>query len=215
MFDRSAVSVRSSDMTKPRKPHPIVQVAQTAASELNDLLNAIGLRISLLCHQLAASAYEAEMVRLAGLVERASQRVQRLEEYARAEELVASMRPGRTKKRPNAPATNYPAIVSEPGPRTALLITDSSVENSAIKECLERSGCTVVVAESSADGLKLLQSNDNFDHIVCDSAFLAEAGSEFAAELSRAAGASRVYVLLARSRTTAPHLPERSPEHRE
>ncbi len=74
-------------MTKSRKPHPIVQVAQIAASELNDLLNAIGLRVSLLRHQLAASAYETEMVRLAGLVEKASQRVQRLEEYARAEQL--------------------------------------------------------------------------------------------------------------------------------
>src|SRR5208282_631796 len=107
MFKTSAMSVRSSDMKKSRKPHPIVEVARNAATELNDLLNAIGLRISLLRHQLEASSAEAEMVRLATLVEKASQRVQRLEEYARAEELVASMRPGRTKKRPNAPATNY------------------------------------------------------------------------------------------------------------
>jgi PleD family two-component response regulator len=209
MIDRLAVSVRSSDMTKSRKPHPIVQVAQIAASELNDLLNAIGLRISLLRNQLAASAYEAEMVRLAGLVEKASQRVQRLEEYARAEELVASTRPGRPQKRTNTPRPNNPAIVSEPGPRSALLIADSCVENSAIKECLERSGCAVVVAESSADGLKLLQANDHFDHIVCDSVILAEAGSSFTAELSRAARASRVYVLQ-RNR-----LPERPLEHRE
>ncbi len=196
-------------MTKSRKPHPIVQVAQIAASELNDLLNAIGLRVSLLRHQLAASAYETEMVRLAGLVEKASQRVQRLEEYARAEQLVASTRPGRPKKSSNATGTNNPAIVSEPGARTALLITDSSAENRALKECLERSGCAVVVAGSSADGLKLLQSNDNFDHIVCDSGILAEAGWSFTAELSRAARASRVYVL------QRDRLPERTLEHRE
>ena len=121
------------------------------------------------------------MVRLAGLVEKASQRVQRLEEYARAEELVASMRPGRTKRKSDAPGTDNPAMGSEPGPPTALLITDSSVENSAIKECLEHSGCAVVVAESSADGLKLLESNDNFDHIVCDSSLFAETGEWFAA----------------------------------
>ncbi|MGA7871680.1 MAG: hypothetical protein WCA22_12360 [Candidatus Binatus sp.] len=202
-----AVSV--SGKTKSRKPHPIVQVAQNAASELNDLLNAIGLRVSLLHHQLAASAYEAEMVRLAGLVEKASQRVQRLEEYACAEELVASMRPGHTKKRSNAPGTDNPTMVSEPGPRTALLIADSSVENSAIKECLEHSGCAVVVAKSSPDGLKLLESNDNFDHVVCDAVILAEAGWSFTAKLSRAARASRVYVLQRQ------RLPERPPEHRE
>lgn len=92
-------------MTKSRKPDPFVQAAQNAASEINDLLNAIGLRVALLRHQLVASAYEAETVRLAGLVEKVSQRVQRLEEYARAEELVASMRPGRTKKRSNIPGT--------------------------------------------------------------------------------------------------------------
>ena len=79
--------------------------------------------------------------------------------------------------------------------RTALLITDSSGENSAIKESLERSGCIVVVAESSADGLRLLQSSQNFDHILCDSAFISETGWKFTDELSRAAPESRVYVL--------------------
>jgi PleD family two-component response regulator len=195
MLDRSAVSARSPDMTKSRKSHPIVQVAQNAASELNDLLNAIGLRISLMRHQFESSAYEAEMVRLAGLIEKASQRVQRLEEYARAEALVASMRPGRTRKRSNTGGIGNPANAPESAPHTALLITDSSDEDSAIKECLERSGCTVVVAASSADGLKLLQSSDDFDRIVYDSAFLSEAGGKFAAELSRAAHASHVYVL--------------------
>jgi hypothetical protein len=178
-------------MTKSRKPHPILQVARTAASELNDLLNAIGLRISLLRHQLEASASEAEMIRLAMLVEKASQRVWRLEEYARAEELVAAMRPMRTKRR-SAAEVDSQENLSAQGPKTALLIAQTPVD-SPIKECLERSGYTVLVADSPADGLKLLQSNDHFDHIVCDSAFLAETG--FTAELSRAAPTSRVYVL--------------------
>jgi len=180
-------------MKKLRKPHPIVQVARTAATELNDLLNAIGLRVSLLRHQLEASAAEGEMIRLATLVEKASQRVQRLEEYARAEELVASMRPGRATRRPGASESESPGFLSEQKPRTTLFITGGSAIESPIKESLERSGHTVVVAESSADGLKLIQSNDHFDHIVCDSAFLADTG--FTAELSRAASTSRVYIL--------------------
>jgi hypothetical protein len=192
-----AASVWSSDMKKLRKPHPIVQVARTAATELNDLLNAIGLRISLLRHQLEASAAEAEIVRLATLVEKASQRVQRLEEYARAEELVASMRPGRATRRLNRPESGSPGFLSEQRPRTTLFITGGSAVESPIKESLERSGHTVVVAASSADGLKLIQSNDHFDHIVCDSAFLADTG--FTAELSRAASTSRVYILHGRS----------------
>jgi hypothetical protein len=197
MINRPAVSVWSSDMKKSRKSHPIVQVAHTAATELNDLLNAIGLRISLLRHQLEASTAEAEMTRLATLVEKASQRVQRLEEYARAEELVASMRPPRTRRSPT-PESDSPAFLSDQKTRTTLLITDASTAgDSALKGCLERSGHTVLVAESSADGLKLLQSNDHFDHIVCDSAFLSDTG--FTAELSRAASASRVYVLQGRS----------------
>jgi CheY-like chemotaxis protein len=75
------------------------------------------------------------------------------------------------------------------------LITDSSAEDSPIKECLERSGCTVVIAGSSDEGLNLLQSNQSFDHIVCDSTLLAESGGEFTIELSRAAPETRVYVL--------------------
>ena len=180
-------------MTKSRRPHPIVQVVQNAASELNDVLNAISLRISLLQHQAEASTFEAEIARLAGLIEKASQRIHRLDDYARAEELVASMRPARNRKRSRIDRS--PSLPSEPLQRTALLITDSSAEDSPIKECLERSGCTVVIAGSSDEGLNLLQSNQSFDHIVCDSTLLAESGGEFTIELSRAAPETRVYVL--------------------
>jgi len=75
------------------------------------------------------------------------------------------------------------------------LITDPAGENGAIKECLERSGCTVVVAGSSAAGMSMLQSNQSFDHILCDSAFITESGWKLTAELTRAAPESRVYVL--------------------
>jgi len=190
-------------MTKSRKPHPIVQVVQDTASELNDLLNAVGLRIALLRHQLEATAAEAEMARLAGLIDKAAQRVRRLDDYTRAEELVALMRRGRTKRKTESAATDNSPFVSESS-QTALLISSSSAGDSALKECLERSGCQVVAAESSADGLRLLQSNASFDHIVCDSAFLAETGWKFTAELSRAAPSSRVYILHRHSSTGGP-----------
>ena len=180
---------------KSRRPNPIVVAVQDAASELNDLLNAIGLRMSLLQHQVEASAFEAEIARLAGLVEKATERVRLLDEYARAEALVASMRPELAKKPRRISRAENPPVDYERKARTALLISDSAVENSAIKECLERSGCEVVVAESSAAGLKMLQSNQIFDHVLCDSAFITDAGWKFTAELSRAAPESRVYVL--------------------
>ncbi len=177
-------------MTKSHKPNPIVLAVHNAASELNDLMNAIGLRISLLQHQVEGSAFESEIVRLAGLIDRASRRVRRLDEYARAEELVASMRSDRQKSRVGTfGAENHKT-------QTALLITESAGGNGAIKESLERSGCTVVVADSAAEGLRLLQSTQTFDHILCDSAFISETdGWNFTDELSRAARESRVYVL--------------------
>src|ERR1700692_186261 len=110
MFDGSVRSVWSSDMTKSRRPHPIVQVVQNAASELNDVLNAIGLRISLLQHQVEASAFEAEIARLAGLVEKATERVRLLDEYARAEALVASMRPEIAKRPRRISRAENPAV---------------------------------------------------------------------------------------------------------
>ena len=182
-------------MMKSRRPNPIVVAVQDAASELNDLLNAIGLRMSLLQHQVEASAFEAEIARLAGLVEKATERVRLLDEYARAEALVASMRPELAKRPRRISRAENPPVDYDRKARTALLISDSAVENSAIKECLERSGCEVVVAESSAAGLKMLQSNQSFDHVLCDSAFITDAGWKFTAELSRAAPESRVYVL--------------------
>ena len=182
-------------MTKPRKLNPIVLAVENATSELNDLLNAIGLRISLLQHQVEAAAFEAEIARLAGLVDKATQRVRLLDEYVRAEALVASMRPDRAKRPSKISRADNLDVVSDRRPRTALLITDPAGENGAIKECLERSGCTVVVAESSAAGMSMLQSNQNFDHILCDSAFITESGWNLTAEISRAAPESRVYVL--------------------
>ena len=182
-------------MTTSRKLNPVVLAVETATSELNDLLNAIGLRISLLQHQVEASSFEAEIVRLAGLVEKATQRVRLLDEYARAEALVAAMRPERPRRQTKVSTAENLDAVSDRKAQTALLITDAANEDSAIKECLERNGCTVVVAESSAAGLRMLQSNQNFDHILCDSTFIAETGWKFTAELSRAAPESRVYVL--------------------
>lgn len=190
-------------MTKTRKPHPIVRVVQDTASELNDLLNAVGLRIALLRHQLEASAAETEMTRLAGLIDKAAERVRRLEDYTRAEELVAVMRRGHAKRKPDSADASSSAFLSESS-QTALLISNSSADDRAIKECLEHSGCRLVVAESSADGLRLLQSNASFDHIVCDSAFLAESGWKFTAEISRAAPSSRVYILHRHSATGKP-----------
>src|SRR6266436_6922426 len=92
------MAIREFRMTTSRKLNPVVLAVETATSELNDLLNAIGLRISLLQHQVEASSFEAEIVRLAGLVEKATQRVRLLDEYARAEALVAAMRPELAKK---------------------------------------------------------------------------------------------------------------------
>jgi len=182
-------------MTNSRKLNPVILAVEAATSELNDLLNAIGLRISLLQHQVEAAAFEAEIARLAGLVEKATQRVRLLDEYARAEALVAAMRPEQPKRQTKVSSVENLEVVSDRKAQTALLITDAAEENSAIKDCLERNGCTVVVAKSSAAGLQLLRSNPSFDHILCDSAFIAETGSKFTAELSRAAPESRVYVL--------------------
>ena len=196
MLDDSAqIQGAGSNMRKSRKPHPIVEVVESAASDLNDLLNAIGLRIALLRPELEAPTSEAEMMRLAGLVEKATQCVQRLQAYTRAEELVAVMRRERGKHTGEISAMETPPFLADDRQRTALLMTHASADDSAIRECLERSGCQVVAAKSSADGLRLLQSNPGFDHIVCDSAFLAETGWKFTAELSRAAPDSRVYVL--------------------
>jgi len=115
-------------MTSSRKLNPIVLAVEAATSELNDLLNAIGLRISLLQHQVEASAFEAETVRLAGLVEKATQRVRLLDEYARAEALVAAMRPERPRRQTTISSVGNPEAASDRKAQTALLITDAAEE---------------------------------------------------------------------------------------
>src|SRR5258708_24444241 len=43
-----------------------------------------------------------------------------------------------------------------------------------------------------SEGLSLLHSNQNFDHVVCDSTLLAGSGGKFTTELSRTAPETRV-----------------------
>lgn len=202
MLDDNAIRVSGPDMRKVRKSPPIVQVVESAATELNDLLNAVGLRIALLRSQPEGATSDGELARLAGLIEKASQRVQRLQAYTRAEELVAVMRRSRTKVIETSRIKSH-TFLTEERQRTALLISHASYDNTPIRECLERSGCSVIEATSSVEGLRMLQANSDFDHIVCDSSFLAESGWKFTTELSRAAPDSRLYVL------HRPRLPDR------
>src|SRR5579863_8018648 len=79
--------------TSPRKPAPIDLVALKAATELNDILNALGLRLALLRHRSSLSPPSNTNVdRLAGLVDKAVECVRNLQDYIRAEQLVRAIR---------------------------------------------------------------------------------------------------------------------------
>ena len=178
----------------PRKPALVGAVALKAATELNDILNALNLRIALLRHRSNPSSMSTgDMERLSGLVDKAVECVRNLQDYIRAEQLVGAIR--------SAMAEQIDVVQSKAGnaPRMrVLLIGKERGEDSnraSIKSGLERSGCDVIVAASAAEGLEALEHETEFDNIVCDSEILAANGWKFASEVSRAAPAAKVYLL--------------------
>ena len=188
---RPAVAKMGSQISQRRSP-PVSLVALKAATDLNDILNALNLRVALLRHRSnSAAPTGTDMERVAGLVDKAVECVRNLQDYIRAEELVGAIRTAlyeqQIEDRVRGPE-------SEPRMKV-LLIGGERSEDASIKNGLERSGCEVTVAGSAAEGLKALENEIEFDNIVCDSEILAANGWKFAGEVSRAAPAAKVYLL--------------------
>jgi len=179
----------------PRRPAPVGMVALKAATELNDILNALNLRVALLRHRSNPSSLPSgDMERLSGLVDKAVECVHNLQDYIRAEQLVGAIRSAIAEQQIDATHSNSK---NEPRMRVLLIGKERGEDNNgaSIKSGLERSGCDVIVAGSAAEGLEALGHETEFDNIVCDSEILAANGWKFANEVSRAAPAAKVYLL--------------------
>ncbi len=81
-----------SQISQRRSP-PVSLVALKAATDLNDILNALNLRVALLRHRSnSAAPTGTDMERVAGLVDKAVECDRNLQDYIRAEELVGAIR---------------------------------------------------------------------------------------------------------------------------
>ena len=183
-----------SPTTARRPPPPVGMVALKAATELNDILNALNLRVALLRHRSNPSALPTgDMDRLSSLVDKAVECVRNLQDYIRAEQLVGAIRNALHEQQIDAAHSN-----AENGPRMRVLLIGkerADSDGTSIKSGLERSGYDVIVAASADEGLRALEREAEFDNIVCDSEILAANGWKFASEVSRAAPAAKVYLL--------------------
>lgn len=181
-----------------RRPAPVGMVALKAATELNDILNALNLRVALLRHRSNPSALpSSDMERLSGLVDKAVECVRGLQDYIRAEQLVGAIRSALHEQQIEQQIDAHSNAENAPRMRVLLIGKEHSEDSdgTSIKSGLERSGCDVIVAASAAEGLEALEHDPDFDNIVCDSEILAANGWKFASEVNRAAPAAKVYLL--------------------
>ena len=187
-----------------RRPPPVSLVALEAATQLNDILNALGLRLALLrYHPNPTLPSAGNIERLAGLLDKAVECVRNLQDYIRADQLVGAIRVALIEQ--EIEDAGLAELHPEDKPRMrVLLIGRERSDDTAIKIGLERSGCDVIVAASAADGLVALENEPQFDNIVCDSEIFAATGWNFASEVSRAAPAAKVYLLQSDNRSLPP-----------
>jgi CheY-like chemotaxis protein len=174
-------------------------VALKAATELNDILNALNLRVALLRHRSNPSSMPSgDMERLSGLVDKAVECVRNLQDYIHAEQLVGAIRSALAEQQIEQPIdAGHSNAANEPRMRVLLIGKERAegTDGGSIKSGLERSGCEVTVAASADEGLEALEHETDFDNIVCDSEILAANGWNFASEVSRAAPAAKVYLV--------------------
>src|ERR1700719_1695161 len=187
-----------------RRSPPVSLVALEAATQLNDILNALGLRLALLrYHPNPTLPSAGNIERLAGLLDKAVECVRNLQDYIRADQLVAAIRVALIEQ--EIEDADLAELHPEDRPRVrVLLIGRERSDDTPIKIGLERSGCDVIVAASAADGLIALENEPKFDNIVCDSEIFAASGWNFANEVSRAAPAAKVYLLQNDNRSLPP-----------
>jgi len=169
--------------TLPRNTTPVGLVAHKTAAELNDILNALGLRLALLRHRSQSSPPSGGNIeRLGELIDKAVVCVRNLQDYLCALQLMEAIRTALIGQEIEDSGTTESQLEGVHRMRV-LLIGRNPSDDGPIKSVLERGGCDVIVA-SSDDGLEALQYQAKFDNIICASDLLAANESNFDAVAS-------------------------------
>jgi CheY-like chemotaxis protein len=196
-----AVASMRAEMVRQYRTHPMVQAASAAATEINDILNAVSLRLALLRWQQDGGRNDASIARLSNLVEHAAIQVRQLQDYARAIEVATfALRPIELPESAVVSDANTNLLRRSARTRSLntaarVLVVSADDNLKSITGRLEDCGCTITVAESPDEALSLLDSARRFDHIVCDASIIDDTGLEFAAELCGSSRGAKVFLI--------------------
>ena len=196
---RTVASMRA-ELVRQYRTHPMVQAASAAATEINDILNAVALRLALLRWQEDGSRNDASIARLSNLVEHAANQVRQLQDYARAVEMATfALRPielpeSAVVSEANTNLLRRSARTKSLNAAPRVLVLSGDDDCNSIVDRLERCGCTVTIAGSTDEALSLLDSGRRFDQIFCDASILEASGLEFTAALDGSSG-TKVFLI--------------------
>jgi CheY-like chemotaxis protein len=197
-----AVASMRAELVRQYRTHPMVQAASAAATEINDILNAVALRLALLRWQPDGPRNDASITRLSNLVEHAAIQVRQLQDYARAVEVATfALRPIELPESAVVGDTNTGLLRRSARTRSlntaarVLVVSADNDNRKSIVDRLEHCGCTMTVAESPDEALSLLDSGRRFDHVVCDATILEDTGLEFAAAIAGSGRGAKVFLI--------------------
>ncbi len=196
-----AVASMRAELVRQYRTHPMVQAASAAATEINDILNAVSLRLALLRWQPEGARNDASIARLSNLVEHAAIQVRQLQDYARAVEVATfALRPIELPESAvvgdaNSGLLRRSARTRSLNTAARVLVLSADDDRKSIIDRLERCGCSVTLAGSADEALSLLDSGRRFDHVICDSTILEDTGLAFAAELASSSGGTKVFLV--------------------
>lgn len=196
-----AVASMRAELVRQYRTHPMVQAASAAAREINDILNAVSLRLALLRWQQDGPRNDASVTRLSNLVEHAAIQVRQLQDYARAIEVATfALRPIELPE--SAVVGDASTNLLRRSARTRslnaaarVLVVSADDNRKSITDRLERCGCNVTVAGSPDEALRLLESGRRFDHVICDATIFEDTGLEFAAELAGPSSGANIFLI--------------------
>lgn len=181
----------------------VIRTASKVATDLNDILNGVALRLALLRWQRDRSRTDADIDRLALLIDQAAVLVQRFQEGLQTAKPDLEQRPLAegdiavlVSQLSQPSAQNTFGKLSAKSMRVLVIQRRISSGVNAIKDALVRCGYMVTVTASARQALKLLRSCRQFEKILCDVDILAKDGRSFARDLVRAIPTARLYLFM-------------------
>jgi hypothetical protein len=182
----------------------LLHASYQITTEINDILNAVALRLALLQWQPNGTRSDGDIARLTRFIEQLANLVQWLQHITRdIEEDSSSTQTAKLGRSTDSFRSPYGTDFREiRNIRTRsghlMLVSERPGYLDSLRNWLEHDGCHVTAVANGQDALARLAAGQLFDQIICDTSVFGGTDSDFTAEIARVAPFANIFLLTER-----------------